>query len=185
MSLLTNNAKNPTVNLQTGYWLHGIEFISCDASTKSVYWKGQLIDFVSDPNGDRHKEYINVLAARCKHLEAIQVPINIETVVHFGDWFSTMHNDYQYKTLLMNCPNIYVSGKSKIILVKGDRVVEYNNKKWRFYCTGSLSDTEWSWFFGQEACVKRGYEELSLSYSDLDSVNQSLEYFNVPVDLFD
>ena len=112
--------------------------------------------------------------------------INIETVVHFGDWFSVMNDDYKYKTLLMNCPDIRVCGKSKIIFIQGNHIAEYANKQWAFYCkSNDQTDMEWSYFWGQQALINRGYKGLSLSYSDLDYVNQLLEHFNVPINLFD
>jgi hypothetical protein len=185
MNLLINNASNLAVDLHARYWLHDVEYITCDASS-GIYWKGQLIDFIRDPEREFYQETINDLAVQCRHLEAIHVPINIETVVHFGDWFSVMHDDYQYKKLLMNCPDIRVSGRSKIIFIQGNYIAEYANNKWAFYHkSNNQTDVEWSYFWGQQALINRGYKGLSLSYSDLDCVNYLLEHFNVPINLFD
>lgn len=185
MGLLSNNASNLAMDLQVECWLHDVKYVTYDASS-GIYWKGQLIDFIRGPERELYQETINDLANQCRHLEVIGVPINIETVVHFGDWFSGMRDDYKYKKLLMNCPDIRVVGKSKIIFIKGDHVAEYTNSQWTFYCkSNDQTDVEWSYFWGQQALINRGYKDLLLSYSDLGHVNQLLEIFNVPINLFD
>lgn len=172
-------------SVSIGHWLHDVEHITCD-SKSGVYWKGRLIDFIKDPEQTLYQEYVHNLAIRCQHLESIKVPVNVETVVHFGDWFVMMEDDYKYKRLLMSCPDIRVSADLKIIFISGKHIAEFTGSDWQYYSKDQdQSDSEWSDSWDHNALVKKGYKDLPLSYSDLDGLNNFLEYFNVPVNLFD
>jgi len=185
MQQLMENINIHSNSVLTDCWLHDVEYITCD-SKSCVYWKGLLIDFIKDPEKTLYQEYVHNLAIRCQHLESIKVPVNVETVVHFGDWFVMMEDDYKYKRLLMNCPDIRVSADLTIIFISGNHIAELTGNDWQYYSKGQdQSDIEWSDSWGHNALVKKGYKDLPLSYSDLDGLNNFLEYFNVPINLFD
>lgn len=185
MQQLAEHQSRDAHHLLINDWLHGIEYMTFDKN-HCIYWKGFLIDFIKEPEQAHFQGYITDLAVQCQHLESIDVPINIETVVHFKDWFSTMKSDYKYKPLLMNCPDIRVSANLKIMVIQGDHVAEFSGNRWYYYSKGKdETQEEWSYRWNQQLLINRGYNGLPLSYSDLDGLNRFLEHFNVPVNLFD
>ncbi len=166
-------------------WLHGITYLTADTLDR-VFWKGQFIDFVKEPFEEESQSYLLELASRCRHLEELDIPINIETVVHFGHWFIPMSKDHPYKDLLLCCPDIRVSNKQIMLIMIGDQVAEYDGKQWCYHCKKSdQPDSEWFALWDQFALEAKGYTGLPLCYSDLDGLSHCLRYFHVPVDLRD
>lgn len=120
-------------------WLHGIKGLHI-ASQGHVHWKGQRVEHYDRPwaftTPETHAEYIREryggvnlgseksgreaaeeLAARCRHLEAIGVPVNSGTACWYWDWFAPMTAGHPYKCFLARLFPMFEHEDGRIALV--------------------------------------------------------------------
>lgn len=70
-----------------------------------VYWKGAVVEHFSYEDPEKERAAAEAMAKRCRHLEAIGVPVNGRTTVWFYSWFEAMNANHAHKALLSRTPD--------------------------------------------------------------------------------
>ena len=78
--------------------LHGHKELSYDRQGY-IYWRGVCVEHFNDPS--RQVAHAREIAAACRHLERIGVPVSLSTTVYYRGWFDAMAADHPYKDVLV------------------------------------------------------------------------------------
>jgi len=81
-----------------------------------IYWRGIEVEHYSFTGDDSEAEEQAApldLAARCRHLESLGVPVLGSTAIWHWDWFKTMEPGDPLRDLLAQCPGLYQEGITK------------------------------------------------------------------------
>jgi hypothetical protein len=87
----------------------GIEELT-KANGGFIYWRGIEVEhysFTGDDGEVKEQAAAEDLAARCRHLEALNVPVRGSTAIWHWGWFKDMEPGDPLRHLLAQCPGLY------------------------------------------------------------------------------